>query len=404
MPDTIVAPNPDLQPPPNHDPTDAYRQFFSDEGKLKGPEDAPITEPPVEAKQPDSKAAPAPKTEKTDGAIPDQFLTDKKDEPVVDEFAEMVKEAPKGQIAHERFVKLQQLSQERVASALKERDELRAQLDEIRTKGGAPENVQKEIEALRKRADEAEAELERTAYERTPKFRQQYVEPENRLKDSVKGIGKEYGLPESDVEDLMSLKGKRRDDMIEGLDITSAAKQRLITELSHLDRLGAERETELSRSREQLRSVHEEQQRAAKAESERARQLEDRIFGEELEVGKSKLPGFMRVDGNEAWNREVEARIEHAKNFFNGKVHPDPQEALRDMTRLILRGMNGDVQDKILARYKAENAKLLEQVTKLSAAGPGGGQPPSGQGDQNGKHDPGSTFDHFMNQARQQQG
>lgn len=392
MPDEIAVTSPPLETP--HDSADSYRQFFSDDGKLKG---APPAEAPVEdVVQSPPKEAPNVEATDEDG-IPDQFLTDKKQEaPAVDEFAEMVKEAPKGQIAHERWRQLQTLSSQRVEAANKERDELRAQLEQLKSGQGVPEETKKELEALRKRADEAEAELERTAYERTPKFKERFVEPENRVREAVKGIGKEYNLEAADVEDLITVKGRRRDDMVEALEMTPAAKQRLITELSHLDRLSAERETELTRSRDQLRATYEEQERAAKANQERERAEEDRIFGERLEMAKSKLHGFMKIDGDEGWNKKVEGRIEYAKRFFNGQVKAE------EMTDVILRGMNGEVQDKVIDRLKGQVKTLTEQLGKLTKAGPGGGQAPVGQGD-NGKHDPGSTYESFMQAARSQQ-
>lgn len=330
---------------------------------------------------PAKEAAPAPtKQDKVADGLPEEFLTGKKETvktETTDEFEKLVNSAPNGQLRHEQFKQLQAATKAKVAALqadLAKRDEELAKLRGLEV----PESAKKEHERLSKRAAELEAELERVAYERSPKFKEKFGARETAMRSQLEATAKDLGVEDHQVAQLNALSGRRRFEMIDELDIPQSAKGALSSLAMQLDGIKAEREADLGRSREELTAWQQEQEQERKQQEQALRAEEDRVFAEELGTATTTLPAFQKIEGNEAWNKEVESRIEQARQFFNGGAD------IKQLAQLALRGMNDLVSEKIIKAQQQRLKEYADQLSRYKSTNPGGGSAPEIKTDKSG--------------------
>lgn len=393
---------PDLAEPPAHTSADTFAAFTegltqTDTGLPQDQQQAaPAPSPTPTAKAP---AAEPPKAAPTD-TIPDELLRGSKPDQIdhAQEFEKLITEKPTGQIKHEHFAKVQEGAKAEVARIRAELETARKELEQ-RKSSPVPEEHQERFKTVSEALEKANAELERTAYERSPKFREKFTERENALRESVKTIGKDYSLDDDTVSTILNASGKRRDELVDGLDISEGAKRRLDAHLSSLDVLARDREADLGKAREANREQEMQAQEKEKAEQVRTQVELKKIGVEIMDLAKTKLSGFQPIDGNPAWNAEVQARQAAFEDALMGRGVTVAEKA-----EAYALALDHPVQVHINERLRARLKEEMDKNAKLTAAVPNGGQAPSPAPGEGGKHSPGDTFTRFTQQAENNPG
>lgn len=335
---------------------------------LFGNAEPPAPEP-TPAPEPKAKESAPPAKDESDIQIPKEFLEDKTAEPVVDEYEELIKQKPSGQMKHEHWERIKQVAQTKVDEISKERDALRAELEE-RKKLPLPKEFEEEITTLREAKKKADADRERFAYRESESYHKDFVQPDEQLRDQVRAIGKEYELDAKGLETILESKGRRRDEAVDELEISSSAKDRLNGLLKDIDLLDGRRQAALSRSDAEMKAIRTEEMRQQKAKAEAEAAEDERVWNKALETARAKLVGFRKEPGNDGWNQKVEENEALAKDYFSGRCSAE------QVAEISLRGINSLMQDKVIEAMKKENAELKKTNAALTAANPGGGAAP----------------------------
>lgn len=270
---------------------------------------------------------------------------------------------------------------EKEALLVKERDEIKIERDRLneeiatlKKQGPSPE-----LESLKKERDEYEQQLRLYSVENHPKFKAYFegktnaqLELAKRIvgPDNAEAAAKALALPE----------GEYRDARLEELmgNLTPMQSTRLGGVLNALSEIGAERQSEVAKGRENFDKMMAEQKAGAdriQAENTKAANEAVNAVIAQAQDPKSGLFLFQKKEGNEAWNKEVDARIAAFKHLSLGP-------ATREQRVMACRNAAAfPAIVKYAQERDAEVATLKEQVKALSAAQPGAGsgnEPPAG--------------------------
>lgn len=340
MPETIEAPVADFSEA-------AIGARFN---ALMNPEPSP--EPVV---QPEPKAEP--KVEQKTEEFPSEFIQGK-DKPVEEE--DFLTTKPKGPIKHDHFVSLQQ-------QAAKKFEAIKAEMEEWKSKANKAPVVDPEIvsraEKAEARAREIEEELERANVERSPKFKAEFSAKEDSIRTQIKKTGAELGLDLDTVDSLLSAQGKRRLDLIEDLDLGVTHKSHLATSLAQLDNIQSAKEQYLSQSREVLKEMTLKEQAAEDSRKALERTHETKVFNTVLETMGKTFEPFMKVEGNDGWNKSVEANTAVAKRFMDGEFTTE------EFAEVVLAGVGAKTLHKMFQNARTQLIAAREELAGLKAAG-----------------------------------
>lgn len=384
MPEAAVATAPEASPQSS---ADTFAAMIAPTMGGTVPDPKPEADVPPTPK-PEAKAAVPDKP--VDG-LPEELLKPKA-EPAdpAKEFDQTIDETPKGQISHANFKAVQEKAKAEVSRLRTELETIRAERDKFKS-AEVPENIKTELETLRKQRDDLTAALEKADYQNSPTFRAKFSEKENTIRDSVKSIGKEYGVEDDAMANILSATGKRRDELVDSLEISEGAKRRLDAHLTNLDVLAKDREADLGRAHESLQQERQREQEQSEQRKAREGAELKKIGGEVLKSAAEKLNAFREVEGNPAWNAEVanrKAAFEHAF-LGEGLTHHEAAEAFA-------LALDHPVQVKINAALHDRVKDLTAQLEKLTAAAPGGGQAPVHQNGDSANHSPQDTFNRLV--------
>lgn len=373
-------------PTDTHSPGDTFDRMMALHGNATEPVPE-VTTAPVVIAPVKTDAAPV------DDGLPPELLG-KPAAPVVspeEEFDKLVSEPPKGQIKSEQFKQVQAGAKKEVERYRAELAALKADLEK-RNGMEAPEPLLNELKTLKQAKADMEAELERAAYERSPKFKEKFVAAEERLKAQITRAGKDYELSDDDIASLSSASSKRRGQMIEDMDISQTAKGDLAALLRQKDMLDDEKASALSQSREQLTAYQREQKEAREEQQAREQAEETRILAETREKARQTMLGFKPIPGNPKWEAERTAREERVASRLQASTVPELIEAFH-------LAEDHPILRRVVTAQERTIAELIEKVARLTAAGPGGGAGPADGKDPNAPHVPGDTFDKHMRMA-----
>ncbi|OBQ44569.1 MAG: hypothetical protein AN484_06700, partial [Aphanizomenon flos-aquae WA102] len=110
---------------------------------------------------------------------------------------------------------------------------------ELRKKAESYEETLKtkdtELSTYRDKLEKMEAELERTAFEKSPKFLEKYQDPYNASVTSAVEFATEYAADDSIVEKALSLKGRERIDFIDDSFGGGAAAAQFLSLINNAD-------------------------------------------------------------------------------------------------------------------------------------------------------------------------
>lgn len=314
---------------------------------------------------PTAKADVKVETKKDDSGIPDELLSEKAKE--VDPDADLLDAEPVGQLKHDNFKRVQAKAKKEIAAAQKERDDLAAKIKEFEVRG-TDDKTKFKLEQLEKDLSERDSELERLAFERSPRFQKQFVAREQatvaRAKQALVDAGGDAAL----LDEILAAKGPRRFALLDELDTQSAsARQYLITALSEHDAIQSEKAAALGESRERLTQWQNEdkaqQEAAASQRTVEMKKLLDRTI---IETATEFEP-FRKVEGNDKWNAEVDERIAEVHRIAVG------ESTEKEIVQKIARGVAADRIHQMFRTVRDENTKLKERIASLEAAQPGAG-------------------------------
>ena len=188
---------------------------------------------------------------------------------------------------------------------------------ELRKKAEAYEASLKEkdteVTSYRDKLEKLEAELERTAFERSPKFKEKYEQPYSEAIDKASTFAKEIGDDQSIAEKALALKGKERIEFIDESFGGGAAAAQFLNLINDADGKRGNLEGALENYRQTNQDLQVEQQKNHQQFMESAKKNFDRVAAHL--ANKNEL---FREIGDEDHDKAVRSRREAAEAIMMG--------------------------------------------------------------------------------------
>jgi hypothetical protein len=255
---------------------------------------------------------------------------------------------------------------ERLESVQRERDEIKAERDRVKSEieqlkksGPSPE-----LESLKKEKAELDEQLRLVAVQNHPKFKAYF---DNKVGAQLELAKRIVGTErEKQIVDLLSAPdGPLRDKQLEELSETlnSLQQGRLAGVINNITQIQAERESEIAKARENYDQLQKQQQEST------LKQQQDfqRLFDSTIKLAtdpKDGNPAFQKREGDDAWNTDVDQRLETAKTLLFGNPKPEV------ITKAALAAVAYPAVLKQLQSTIQENESLKGQLKELQTAAP----------------------------------
>lgn len=341
--------------------TDALKASFN--AQLKAVTDAAVQPEPEPAlkevpakKEPEAKAEPV---------IPPSIMAGKEDakptdadEPLV---SEEVRAVLKGK-PRESFDTLEKNSLARIKA-------LKAELAEARSKQTIAANpeIETALKTERERAAALEQQLERSAYERSPKFQRFGAEEKAELA-TAKSYLEGTEINPAILEAAANSTGAARIKILRDAQVDPETVAAVSSHLARIDSIRRERDASLENWKTGL--AQDQQAQAARQKQIEAQQIENekKVFTEVRDRLKT-MPAFTKVDGHEKWNEGVEVNLKEAEDFFHGR------KSLAELAELGFRGVAQKTTELMNVELTKQLKEANERLTKLQAAQPRAGKP-----------------------------
>jgi len=321
-------------------------------------------------------------------------LEDKKNTgPIEDEPKEETKKASKANLDKEFDLSDLDLTKEpeAVVEQPKAKKSKEDNLAELRKKAEAAEfEIKTRDERLaeyQKRAEALEAELERTAFERSPKFQEKFAAPYQDAITRATEWAKDFAADSSLAEKALSLKGKERIEFIDENFGGGAASAQFLSLINEADSRRGALEQAVLNHRETASVLVQEDEKSRQATTEKINRNFDRV-AQHL-ASKSD---FFRKGDDDDHNAQVDQRIAAAKSI----IHATASE--NDM--MVAPFLAVIAKDAVAenAQLKAELAKYKARAAKDAAVAPSVRRGSSDEGEVRGK--PKTAVDSIRNYFR----
>jgi hypothetical protein len=188
---------------------------------------------------------------------------------------------------------------------------------ELRRKAEAYEESLKakdtEVSTYREKLEKLEAELERTAFERSPKFKEKYEQPYSEAIEKASVFAKEIGDDQSIAEKALSLKGKERIEFIDESFGGGAAAAQFLNLINDAD----SKRGSLEGALENYRQTHQELQVAEEKSNQEFINNVNKNF-DRISSHLANKNELFRMIGDEDHDKAVKARVEAAKSIMMG--------------------------------------------------------------------------------------
>lgn len=184
-----------------------------------------------------------------------------------------------------------------------------------------------DTDALKTRAEAAERELEKAAIERSPRFRQQYIEKPKELINQAKELAKEFEVPETTVDQAAALQGKARRDFIDQ-NFSSPSAVSEITQILHsIDDIVKTRNSELENHKATLEKEIQSQQE--ELEKRGIQTIEARVqkFDSLLPTVAEKIGAPFKKIGESSHDATVDENLKLARSLVDGTANDEDQAA-----------------------------------------------------------------------------
>jgi len=312
---------------------------------------------------------------KTDGKteIPDEFFGDTTKEP--DELDKIIGDVKSGKITNKNFKHLAELYDKRLEAKEKELTDVRSKLPKD---DYVPEKTAKQLEALQKRRDELEELVNRKYVEESPEFKEKFTTEREAVVKGLNRLGKDLGVPEDVIHQLVNSSPKRQIEILDGLDLSSNASSRINALLEQHEQINAKQADYLSDWKARKGELEEHQRAAEDKEKVRIKGLYDKAFEDVLSDVTKSNPLFQEKAGNDNWNNQTKELIEEARKYFNAENSTPHKDA-----EMFLAGVAARRAVAMFEKAKDLYASTKKELDELKAAGPGGGH-----GSETSKEDP----------------
>ena len=227
---------------------------------------------------------------------------------------------------------------------------------ELRKKAEAYEESLKakdtEVSSYREKLEKLEGELERTAFERSPKFKDKYEQPYKTAIEEAAKFAEEIGDDASIAEKALSLKGRERIEFIDDSFGGGAAAAQFLQLVNNADAKRGSLEGALENyratSQELVAAEQQEQYQTIEAINKNFDRVKDHL------ASKSE---FFRTTGDEEHDQAVNARIEAARNIIHGNASQNEMAAAPFFAVIARDAVNENERLKAeLAKYKSRAA------------------------------------------------
>lgn len=351
-----------------------YAESFNAISKPDPMEVAPGTAPSKDEPQEQKK----PETTQDESEFPKEVMTGEK-EPAPEEKDDLdeIQPTPKmGEASRANFDKLKQAARE----ARIEVARVKAELEAARNAKPAAAVDNEELTAIKARAAELEAVVEKANFAMSDKFRAVVAEGESEIA-SAKSFLEGTEIDPAVIDLAARLRGPKRAAALREAGIDTDNIALIGTHLAENDRIEARKAHMLEHAKTER--AQWEQQAAAQKEAQLVaeRAEEDRVYAEVgAEIAKLFEP-FQKIPGADKWNADVDALTQQAKEFFNGKM------TIKEMAEIAYYGVGAKKIHRMFHTQRAEVKALKEQLSKLKVAQPAQG---SANGHTNGASSNGS--------------
>lgn len=237
---------------------------------------------------------------------------------------------------------------------------------ELRKKAEAYEESLKtkdtEVQTYREKLEALEAELERTAFEKSPKFRERYQAPYADAVNNAVEFAKEYGDDASIAEKALSLKGKERLEFIDESFGGGAASAQFLSLINNADsKRGA-----LEGALENYKATHQEIAQAEQAHQMQTIEQINKNF-DRVAAHLANKSEFFRMTGDDDNDKAVKARIDAAKNIIHGNASQNEMTVAPFLAVIAKEAVEENAKLKAeLAKYKSRAAQDVAAQPRIS--------------------------------------
>jgi hypothetical protein len=237
---------------------------------------------------------------------------------------------------------------------------------ELRKKAEAYEETLKtkdtEVLSYKEKLEKLEAELERTAFERSPKFKTKYETPYNDSVQKASEFAKEIADDASIAEKALSLKGRERLEFIDESFGGGAVASQFLQLINDADSKRNSLETALADYRSTASNLQAEEQAEHSATSETINKNFDRVS----QHFANKIEWFRKGD-DEDHNREVDRRVNAARNIIQGNASQNEMMAAPFLAVIAKEAVDENAKLKNeLAKYKARIAETISVEPRIT--------------------------------------
>lgn len=234
---------------------------------------------------------------------------------------------------------------------------------ELRKKAEAAELELKtrdeKLAEYQKKLEDMEATLERTAFEKSPKFRDKFEAPYQAAVGDAVEFARLYAEDPSIAEKALSLKGRERIDFIDESFGSGAAAAAFLSKVEAADAARGKLETALT----DYRTTNNQLQQDEIQQREKVTQTINKTFDRVLGHLANKSDYFRKGDDSD-YNSMVDKRVEAARAIIHGTASENDM-AVAPFLAVIAKDA---VEEN--AKLKAELVKYKERVKKDVAVAP----------------------------------
>lgn len=298
-------------------------------------------------------------------AVPDALVVPPVEKPPVSPLDEIEGMEPGTKIKPEQATHFKQLK-EKAKSTISKLLEENATLKSRPAEAVDVKPYEEKLTAAEQRIAEKEAEIERIAFEQSPKY-QAFLSKEQVNVDAAKSYLEGTDIDPDVIERAAKATGAKRLNVLREAGLDAEIIAAVSPHLSTIDGVRAERNAALE-NRKTIQAQWESEQRTAhETQTAQQKAAQDRVYTDTLNRLMQEVPTLKKVDGNEAWNKQIDADIARGKDAFGGS------KSLEELAELAALGAHAR---SIISANKTLSEKLntaLAQLAKLTAASPNGG-------------------------------
>lgn len=270
---------------------------------------------------------------------------------------------------------------EQTSELTKKVSEYEAKVKDYETKlaaaaGASPEAEKRWTEKLaekEKELAEYQNRLRQIAVERDPRFEQHFNDlTQQQIAAAVRVVGAQNG---EQVKQLLAMpEGAERDAALQDFaDTLPMLKQgQLGGVLANLAAIQQERDTQIANARSNYEKIQRDNQETAKAAQTKRQQQVEQMFNDAVKQAQDPAngnPAFQMRQGDDAWNKGVDERVQFARNLLTGQLDPSI------VTKAAFYAASTPAILKLYVdagKASAEKITALEaQIKELTAAQPG---------------------------------